>query len=171
MMKKQLRQGGNAMYRTSLFFISALFLIFIASTATTHAETTVPNDRAALKGLKQTKAIFDVRLADLDKLMFNLGLIKETWEGLNGQKVKPTLIVTLRGPAVKLFAKDQAPKELVELLSELKEKGIRIEICSVATRVFKVDTSQLVSEVILVGNVLTSQIAWQNKGYALITLN
>jgi intracellular sulfur oxidation DsrE/DsrF family protein len=159
------------MQRTFLFFISVLFFMLITSTATIHAETTVPNDRSALKGLKQAKAIFDVRLADLDKLLFNLGLIKETWEGLNEQKVKPTLIVTLRGPAVKLFTKDQAPKELVELLTELKKQGIRIEICSVATRVFKVDNTQLIPEVILVGNVLTSQIAWQNKGYALITLN
>ncbi|MBV5350423.1 DsrE family protein [bacterium] len=137
------------MHRTFLFFISALLLMFFTSTATIHAETTAPNDRAALKGLKQAKAIFDVRLADLDKL----------------------LLVTLRGPAVKFFAKDQAPKELVELLTELKKQGIRVEICSVATRVFKVDSTQLIPEVILVGNVLTSQIAWQNKGYALITLN
>ena len=56
-------------------------------------------------------------------------------------------------------------------MSELKKTGIRIEICSVATRVFKVDNTQLIPEVILVGNVLTSQISWQHKGYALITLN
>ena len=58
-----------------------------------------------------------------------------------------------------------------ELLTDLKQKGIRIEICSVATRIFKVDNAQLLPDLVLVGNVLTSQIAWQNKGYALITLN
>lgn len=135
------------------------------------ADSRLPDDRIALKGLKQARAIFDVRLAELDKLLFNLELVKETWEGINGQGVKPTLIVTLRGPAVRLFTTDQAPTELRELLKDLRSRGIRLEICSVATRVFKVDTSKLVPEVLLVGNVLTSQIAMQNKGYALITLN
>ena len=159
------------MKRMLLVFASAFLFSLSSSPALIHADSTVPDDRFALKGLKQTKAIFDVRLAELDKLIFNLGLIKETWEGISNQQVKPILIVSLRGPAVKLFTRDQAPPELKELLADLKQKGIRVEICSVATRVFKVDTSQLVPEVILVGNVLTSQIAMQNKGYALITLN
>jgi len=159
------------MKRMLLVFASAVLAILTAAPTLIHADSTVPDDRFALKGLKQTKAIFDVRLAELDKLLFNLGLVKETWEGISNQKVKPTLIVSLRGPAVKLFTRDQAPPELKELLTDLKKKGVRVEICSVATRVFKVDNSQLLPDVILVGNVLTSQIAWQNKGYALITLN
>lgn len=159
------------MKKLTLVLASALLLSLPGLPAAVHADSTVPDDRFALKRLKQTRAIFDVRLAELDKLMFNLGLIKETFEGINNQKVKPTMIVSLRGPAVKLFTKDQAPPELRELLADLKKKGIRIEICSVATRVFKVDNSQLLPDIILVGNVLTSQIAWQNKGYALITLN
>ncbi|MDK9718474.1 MAG: DsrE family protein [Trichlorobacter sp.] len=159
------------MKKLALVFVSTLFLSLLGLPAIIHADNTVPDDRFALKGLKQTRAIFDVRLAELDKLLFNLGLIKETYEGISNQKVKPTIIVSLRGPAVKLFTKDQAPPELKELLADLKKKGIRVEICSVATRVFKVDNTQLLPDLFLVGNVLTSQIAWQNKGYALITLN
>lgn len=158
------------MKRLILMISTALFLLQSAP-AVFAAGSSVADDRSALKGLKQARAIFDVRLAELDKLLFNLELIKETWEGISRQGVKPTLIVTLRGPAVRLFTTDQAPPELRELLHELKGKGIRLEICSVATRVFKVDNSKLVPEVLLVGNVLTSQIAMQNKGYALITLN
>ncbi|QOX79987.1 DsrE family protein [Trichlorobacter lovleyi] len=150
---------------------STLLLTLFALPAAIHADSTLPDDRFALKGLKQAHAIFDVRLAELDKLLFNLKLVKETWEGISSQKVKPTMIVSLRGPAVKLFTKEQAVPELKELLNDLKQKGIRIEICSVATRVFKVDNAQLLPDLLLVGNVLTSQIAWQNKGYALITLN
>lgn len=159
------------MKRLSLVFASAVLVILTTASALIYADSTVPDDRFALKGLKQTRAIFDVRLAELDKLLFNLGLIKETFEGISSQKVKPVMIVSLRGPAVKLFTKDQATPELKELLADLKKKGIRIEICSVALRVFKVDRTQLVPDVIPVGNILTSQIAMQNKGYALITLN
>ncbi len=159
------------MKRMLLVFASAFLFSLSSFPSLAHAESAVPDDRFALKGLKQTKAIFDVRLAELDKLIFNLGLIIETWEGISNQKVKPTLIVSLRGPAVKLFTRDQAPTELKELLADLKKKGVRVEICSVALRVFKVDQTQLVPDVIPVGNILTSQIAMQNKGYALITLN
>lgn len=154
-----------------LIVASTLLLLGAASPTLTHADTTVPNDRAALKGLKQARAIFDVRLSEMDKLLFNLGLVKETWEGIKAQGTKPKLIITLRGPAVKFFTKDQITADLEGLLTELKALGVRIELCSVATRVFKVDNSQIIPDVILVGNVLTSQIAWQNKGYALITLN
>jgi len=157
--------------RRLLLATSIVLFMVTTSLTLTHADSTIPNDRYALKGLKQAKAIFDVRLAELDKVLFNLGLIKETWEGINAQGVKPSLIISLRGPAVRLFTRDQAPQELVELLAELKKMGVRIEICSVATRVFKVDNARLIPEVILVGNVLTSQIGWQHKGYALITLN
>jgi len=159
------------MKKLVLVLVSTLLLALLALPAAIHADSTLPDDRFALKGLKQAHAIFDVRLAELDKLLFNLKLVKETWEGISSQKVKPTMIVSLRGPAVKLFTKEQAVPELKDLLNDLKQKGIRIEICSVATRVFKVDNAQLLPDLLLVGNVLTSQIAWQNKGYALITLN
>lgn len=159
------------MKRIARTLASFLMLCLFASTGIARAERTVPDDRVALKGLKQARAVFDVRLSELDKLLFNLGLVKETWEGLVAQGVKPTLVVTLRGAGVKLFTKDLASEELLALVHDLQRKGIRIEICSVATRIFKVDNAQLVPEVILVGNVLTSQIAWQNKHYALITLN
>jgi intracellular sulfur oxidation DsrE/DsrF family protein len=159
------------MQRSSWLTIAAVFCILTGTPVLLHADVPQPDDRVALKGMKQAKAIFDVRLADLDKLLFNLALIKETHEGISNQKVKPQLMVTLRGPAVRLFTRDQAPEELKELLNDLKQKGIRLEICSVATRVFKVDNRQLLPDVTLVGNVLTSQIAMQNKGYALITLN
>lgn len=159
------------MKRLPLLLLSLVFCLVTVAPYPVLADRAMPDDRVALKGLKQARVIFDVRLAELDKLLFNLGLIKETWEGMNAQAVKPVMIVSLRGPAVRLFTRDQAPPELLELLTDLKQKGVRIEICSVATRVFKVDNRQLVPDVILVGNVLTSQIAMQNKGYALITLN
>lgn len=159
------------MKKPMLVLASTLLFLALGLSAVIHADSTVADDRFALKGLTQTRAIFDVRLAELDKLLFNLGLIKETYEGMSAQKVKPTMIISLRGPAVKLFTKDQAPLELRELLVDFKKKGVRVEICSVALRIFKVDRTQLIPEVIPVGNILTSQIAWQNKGYALVTLN
>lgn len=157
--------------RVQTMLVTCLLLSLLALAPVSTVAETAPHDRLALAGLKETKAIFDVRQSEQDKLLFNLELIKETWEGIKRQGVMPKLIITLRGPAVRLFTTDQAPQELRELLAELKQYGIRVEICSVATRTFKVENRQLIPDVILVGNVLTSQIGWQNKGYALVTLN
>jgi len=157
--------------RAQSMLVTCLMLLLIALVPVTSAAETAPHDRVALAGLKEAKAVFDVRQTDLDKLLFNLELIKETWEGIKRQAVTPKLLVTLRGPAVRLFTTDQAPQELTELLADLRHKGIRVEICSVATRTFKVENRRLIPDVILVGNVLATQIAWQNKGYALVTLN
>ena len=61
--------------------------------------------------------------------------------------------------------------EIRDLVAELKKKGVRMEVCAVATRVFKVDNSALIPDVVLVGNVLISLIGYQNKGYALVPVN
>jgi intracellular sulfur oxidation DsrE/DsrF family protein len=130
-----------------------------------------PGDRVALSGLRNARAVVDLRVSDADKLLFNLELIRETFEGLAAQKVKPKLVVAIRGPGVKLLARDQAAGEIAPLIAELKAKGIRFEVCAVATRVFKVDPATLIPDVVLVGNALNSLIGYQNRGYALVVLN
>ncbi|MFZ2224467.1 MAG: DsrE family protein [Candidatus Deferrimicrobium sp.] len=130
-----------------------------------------PNDRDALKGLDTCKVIFDVRISDPEKMIFNLELIKETLEGMRRQGVKPVMIAAFRGPGVKLLGREGTTEEIRDLIVELNKKGVRMEVCAVATRVFKVDNSALVPDVVLDGNVLTSLIGYQNKGYALIPVN
>jgi intracellular sulfur oxidation DsrE/DsrF family protein len=141
------------------------FSLFIFGTALWAG---VPNDREALEGLRTGKVIFDVRVPDAEKLTFNLELIKETFEGMRDQGVKPAMIVTFRGPTVRLLTRERASEWNAPLIIELKKMGVRFEACAVATRIFKVDNASLIPEVILVGNVLTSLIGYQNKGYALI---
>ena len=70
-----------------------------------------------------------------------------------------------------MLSREGTTEEIRELVAELKKKGVRIEVCAVATRVFKVDNSALIPDILLVGNVLTSLIGYQNKGYALIPVN
>jgi intracellular sulfur oxidation DsrE/DsrF family protein len=130
-----------------------------------------PNDREALNGLATGKVVFDIRISDPEKLIFNLELIKETFEGMQVQGVKPVMIAAFRGPGVKLLSREGTTDEIRDLVAELKKKGVRMEVCAVATRVFKVDHSTLIPDVVLVGNVLTSLIGYQNKGYALIPIN
>ena len=130
-----------------------------------------PNDREALAGLKTAKVIFDVRVADLDKLVFNLRLLEETMEGIAAQGVKPEMVVTFRGPVVKILNAADLDDEARELLRAMKKKGVQFEACAVAMRILKVDPAGLVPEVKLVANVFNSLIGYQNKGYAMIAIN
>lgn len=130
-----------------------------------------PDDREALAGLKSARVIFDARVPDGERLVFNLELIAETFDGIAAQGIRPEMVVTFRGPGVKLLTAPVIDKEALELIRELKKKGVRFEACAVAMRIFKADPAQLVPEVKLVGNVLTSLIGYQNRGYATIAIN
>ena len=122
-------------------------------------------------GLKTAKVIFDVRVPDEEKLIFNLKLIDETYEGIVAEGIKPNMVVSFRGPGVKLLTSSTIDKEAHALIRNLVKKGVRIEVCSVATRVFKVDNAGIIPEVKLVANVFQSFISYQNRGYAIITIN
>jgi intracellular sulfur oxidation DsrE/DsrF family protein len=129
-----------------------------------------PNDREALSGLKTARAVFDVRAPDRERLIFNLELIRETAEGMAAQRVKPQMIVTFRGPGIRLLTREQAADEIAPLISKLKGMGVRFEVCTVATRIFKVDKATILPDIVLVGNSLISLIGYQNRGYALVIL-
>lgn len=146
-----------------------LFLSLLGSS--TLAATGAAPEQKALQGLKSARVIFDVRVADQERMVFNLQLVRETLDGIQRQKVKPVMVVTFRGAGVRLLTKAGADSEVNELLAELKGRGVRFEVCAVAMKTFKVEAGPLVPGVILVDNVLTSLIGYQNKGFAVITLS
>ena len=148
-----------------------LAILFLLVCSPTLYAAPQADDHEALAGLKSAKVIFDVRVADLEKLVFNLELLNETWSGLVAQGVKPEMVIAFRGPGVKLLTTATIDEEALDLIRDLKKKGVRLEACAVALRIFKVDTAGLLPEVKLVGNVLNSLIGYQNKGYAMIAIN
>lgn len=129
------------------------------------------NGGEAFAGLKNADVIFDLRVPDQEKLIFNLNLINETFEGILKRGLKPRFVLAFRGPGVKLLTASLIDVEALELIRELKKKGVRIEVCAVATRTFKIDNQGLISEVKLVANVFHSLIGYQNRGYAMIAIN
>lgn len=144
-----------------------LFLLLLCSSLL-HAAPPL-NDHDALAGLKTVKVIFDVRVPDSDKLVFNLELFAETRAGLIKQGVTPEMVVAFRGPGVKLLTHDAIDEEARDLIRDLKKEGVRFEVCAVAVRTFK--AGKLIPEVKLVANGFNSLIGYQNKGYALIAIN
>lgn len=150
--------------------LPALVLMLICSPALPAPPLKV-DDREALAGLTHARVIFDVRVADPDKLVFNLQLFAETFDGLVAQGIKPEMIVAFRGPGVRLLTTAALDEESLALLRALKKRGVRFEACAVALRTFKVDPALLSPEVKLVANVFNSFIGYQNKGYAMIAIN
>lgn len=65
------------------------------------------DDRDALAGVKELKAVFDIREGDGKALLNRLTLIDETRASLIAQGVKPRLVLTFRGPAAR--AQDAIP--------------------------------------------------------------
>lgn len=129
------------------------------------------NGGEAFSGLKKADVIFDLRVPDLEKLIFNLNLINETFEGILKRGLKPHFVLAFRGPGVKLLTASVIDTEALELIRALKKKGVRIEVCAVATRTFNVDNSGIIPEARLVANVFHSLIGYQNRGYAMIAIN
>lgn len=148
-----------------------IVMLFTLTCCTAIHAAQKPNDREAFAGLKAAKVIFDVRVDNLDKLVFNLKLFDETLEGMVAQGITPYMIVAFRGPGVKLLTAAALDEEAVALFQSLKKKGVRFEACAVAMRVFKADPAGLIPEVTLVANVFNSFIGYQNKGYAMIAIN
>lgn len=153
---------------TRLLILAALFLP--ACSPSLHAAQK-PDDRLALAGLKTARVIFDVRVPDIDKLVFNLSNLEETFDGIAAQGVKPEMIVVFRGPGVRLLTAAAIDEAALDLIRELKRRGVRFEACAVAMRIFKADPAGLIPEVQLVGNVFSSLIGYQNRGYATIAIN
>ena len=147
-----------------------VMLFMLICSPVLHAESQ-PNDREALAGLTSAKVIFDVRVADLEKLVFNLKLFNETLEGMTAQGVKPAMVVTFCGPTVKILNAAALDEEARDLFRALTKKGVQFEVCGVAMRILKADPAGLIPEVKLVANVFNSLIGYQNKGYAMIAIN
>jgi intracellular sulfur oxidation DsrE/DsrF family protein len=158
-----------------LFRFCMIALLF--GLATAHAES--PNDADALNGVKTGKVVFDMNTADAEKTALYLMVIRETVNDFVRQGVKPDVILAFRGPSVKLISKDREkfdPADLENLdkiaaqLVDLQNQGVRMESCSVATRMLEVDNDQLLDGIKPVGNTFVSLAGYQAQGYAIIPI-
>ncbi|PLX88008.1 MAG: hypothetical protein C0618_05570 [Desulfuromonas sp.] len=153
--------------------------LFFALWVGTATATEMPNDLDALTDVSVGKALFDINIAadftDLapaqGKLALYLSVIKQTYEGLQDQGVTPDIIVAFRGSAVALVTKTTT-QDIKDLVAELSDLGVVFEACNVATSLFGIDNSTMLSEVNVVGNTFISAIGYgsNHKGYATIPI-
>jgi len=138
-----------------------------------------PDDADALAGVKTGKVVFDINMAEAQKLTLYLSVIDETVEDLKRQGVQPDVILAFRGLSVRLISKDRENMELTDYehldriatqLAALRAKGVRMEACSVATRLFHIDNGTLLDGIKPVGNTFVSLTGYQAQGYANIPI-
>jgi len=156
---------------------AAIFMGFFLATGM-NAWAGQVTDAAALKGVKQGKGIFLVSLDSPQKTALYLDIIKDTHESMAAQKARPDFIIVFVGPTVRflttapdveLGAKQQEPlASIAASIKGLKAKGVKMEICQIATNFFKVSNDSLLPELKLVNNGFISLIGYQTKGFGLV---
>lgn len=139
------------------------------------------NDADALKNVSVGKVLWDITLDDPKKLTLYLSVIQETYEGLIKQDVKPDMVFAFHGGAVKLISTDQEKIPLEEqedvekvhqLLTDLQQKaGVKMESCSIATRLYGIDNKTVLAGIKPVGNTFISVIGYNTKGYSVINIH
>jgi|TARA_B110000240_G_scaffold147630_1_gene163236 intracellular sulfur oxidation DsrE/DsrF family protein len=159
----------------------SLSLILLTTLLFNNAQAEKPNDANALEGIETGKVIWDVTLSKPSRLLFVMKVIDETYQDLVKQNVTPDMVFTFHGRVLNLLSsqpleldldEEIALEELLVLIQTLSNKpGVKMESCSVASRILGIDNSTIISAVKPVGNTFVSMIGYQQKGYALIPIN
>lgn len=158
--------------------ITLLFLAALGSTA--YAEPQA-DDTAALQGVETGRIIWDVTQGDPALLAGRLNVVRQTYDDLKRQKVKPGMVFAFRGGAVRLLNRDMerfpfAQRNDVELVQQklqalLELPGVRMEVCQIAMRRADMSATDLIPGMHQVGNTFLSLMGYGQKGYVTIPLN
>jgi intracellular sulfur oxidation DsrE/DsrF family protein len=162
---------------SALAIIATVLLMLLVGTKPVYAES--PQDAEALSGLNEVKVAFDMQTGNSAALLKQLEVIEETRESLIKQGVKPSFVITFRGPATKLVQMDpsQIPAEdranastIAGKIRALKvAEGITsMEQCAVAVRLAGTKQENVLPDIKVVGNGWISLMAYQAKGYGYI---
>ena len=159
----------------SLAAAAAAAILLLASPARAEG----PKDAAALAGLSEVKVAFDLQNGDPKALLRQLEVIDETRRSLIEQRVKPSFVITFRGPATKLTQTDQsqikaedrddAAKVAAKIAALHSAEGVAgLEQCAVAVRLVGTKPENVLPAIKVVGNGWISLMAYQAKGYGYI---
>ena len=137
---------------------------------------------AALDGVKQVKAVFDVSLGSPQVANIVFWAVKNVYEdeSVRALSTPPQVAVVFHGPAVKLIStnhkdfKDsdkEALDEFANMIRQMKKDGVKLEVCLYALKVLGVDPATIIPEVDKVGNGFISVVGYQTQGYSVVTID
>lgn len=134
---------------------------------------------ASLDGLREVRAVFDMRAREIKTAALQLDLIHQTYHDryIRDVRENPEMAVVISGAAVRIASSDREEytDEEIMLLDLIAGKvaamikdGIRIEICLFAADVFDVEEETILPGIHHVENGWISLIGYQSKGFALV---
>lgn len=147
--------------------------------------TTVPvmsDEYVALKGVKGIKTVFDVSLGSPQVANLVFWAVRNVYNDKSTRSLSesPQVAVVFHGPAVKMISTDrsgfkssdnEALDQFAKTIREMKNDGVRFEVCDYALKVLAVDPATILPEVVHVGNGFISIAGYQAQGYSAITIN
>jgi len=137
------------------------------------------DDIDALESVQTTKTLFDINVSTASKLELYLQVIEQTYDDLVRQKQTVVFVIAFRGASVRLITKEnwafsdedqESIQKAAASIHKLSKKGVKLEVCSIATRLFRVDNKTILPEVKVVGNTFVSLVGYQAKGYSLVPI-
>lgn len=156
------------------------FLILSVFSFSSHAEEQA-GDAVALQGVEVGRIIWDVTQGDAALLSGRLAVVRQTYEDMRRQKVRPEMVFAFRGGAVLLlnrelervpFAQRNDVEAVQQQLAALLElPGVRMEACQIAMRRADMTAADLIPGVHQVGNTFLSLMGFVQRGYVTIPLN
>lgn len=157
-----------------------LFAAALLFAAPSHANDK-PSDAAALRGVSTGKVVWDISMADPDTLAVFLSVVRETCDDLVRQNVRPDMVLAIHGAPVRFVRvkREDLPfeagipvDEINGILDDLASRsGVRVEVCSVANRLFGVENASIKPNFHVVGNTWVSLIGYQAQGYAVVPID
>lgn len=140
---------------------------------------TFAGEYPSFEGADEIKAVFDVRVSKPKSAALQIDLIHTMFHDENIRKIDetPEFVVIFIGPATKLVStsiggysmeEKNHIRKIAETVKAMADDGIKLEICIVAARVFKVDPATILPEITQVENGWISLIGYQTNGYSLI---
>ncbi len=162
-----------------LFCSITLITLFIVALV---AAPAAAGEYAALDGVKQVKAVFDVTLESPQSANVVFGAVQNVYQDDSVRSLSdpPLVAVVFHGPAVKLISTNRegfdesdnrALDEFADMIRKMKADGVTIEVCEYALKVLGVDPQTMLQEVDRVGNGFISVVGYQSQGYSVVTIN
>ncbi len=136
------------------------------------------DNREATEGIETMRAIYDMRKSNPSVMLAYLRGIASNHENLIREGVEPDLRMVFIAEAVKFITTEPEPEvafdhgetleEIAKAIDRLDALGVRMEVCSAATRAYGVDNDTILGPIQPVRSGFIAVMGYQNQGYALV---
>ena len=135
----------------------------------------------ALQGVNSYDAVYDVTQASPKVSNIVFWAVKNSYEEseVTGLAKDPNIAIVFHGQSVKLLSSDKTPfneaewaevEKFQNTLRQMKQDGVKLEVCLYAVKVMGVDKATIIPEIDHVGNGFVSVIGYQKQGYAVVRI-